>query len=256
MVLVDSAPPNRFAVIERGGRLIVIDNETGRTPPTAAERMEQHDRARGIEPIRPPKLSQVPDISAKARAASGLSARPAPLVGPTPTSRQAKTKTVAVDPVRAKLATTIAEKSRRAWADEQEDRPRPAAHTGTARTARRQDWADDQEDRPRPAAAQTAPARMADRPAPQAGGNRQTIVTGKWWDAKGPRTITLGPKGQAHIRNGFITPFLVLVTAALVLLFVQPLLLLVGAFVMLRFGGKILAPMGASIIDKAVAERE
>lgn len=256
MVLVDSAPPNRFAVIERGGRLIVIDNQTGKIPPTAAERMEEHDRARGIEPIRPPKLSQVPDISAKARAASGLSSRPAPLVAPSPAQRGTKTKAVALDPVRAKIATTIAEKSRQAWANEQEDRPRPAAHTGTARTARRQDWADDQADRPRPAAAQSAPARIADRPPLQSGGNGQTIVTGKWWDAKGPRTITLGPKGQALMRNGFMTPFLVLVTATLVLLFVQPLLLLFGAFVLLRFGGKILAPMGASIIDKAVAARE
>lgn len=255
MALVDRAPPSRFAVIERGGRLVVIDNETGDTPLTAAERMEEHDRARGIEPIRPPKLSQVPDISEKARAASGLSARPAPLVQTALPRRPTKTKTLAMDPVRAKVATTITEKSRRAWADEQEDRPRPAANSAPARTASRQDWADDQADRPRPGA-QSAPARIADRPAPQAGGNRQTIVTGKWWDAKGPRSITLGPKGQAQIRSGFVLPFLVLVAAATVILFIEPLLLLFGAFVLLRFGNRILAPMGASIIDKAVAERE
>src|SRR3546814_5562361 len=51
-------------------------------------------------------------------------------------------------------------------------------------------------DRPAPAA-NPAPARIAGRAAPQAG-DRKTIVTAKWWDAKGPRTIELGAKGQAE----------------------------------------------------------
>eukprot|EP01034_Spumella_vulgaris_P013362 gene13362-17041_t len=43
----------RYSVVERGGRLVVIDTQTGQTPPTAAERMDNHDRALGVEPIRP-----------------------------------------------------------------------------------------------------------------------------------------------------------------------------------------------------------
>ena len=38
--MVDRPPPSRFSVVERGGRLVVIDRETGQTPPTAAERMQ------------------------------------------------------------------------------------------------------------------------------------------------------------------------------------------------------------------------
>ncbi|WP_194954645.1 hypothetical protein, partial [Sphingopyxis solisilvae] len=76
--MVDRPPPSRFSVVERGGRLVVIDRETGQVPPTAAERMEVHDRKLGIEPIRPGRASTAPDMSAGARAESGLSARPAP----------------------------------------------------------------------------------------------------------------------------------------------------------------------------------
>src|SRR3546814_10425355 len=81
-VLVDRPPPSRFSVVERGGRLVVIDRETGRTPPTAAERMDLHDRKKGVEPIRPAKTAAnpgpAPDNSAAARAEQGMSARPAP----------------------------------------------------------------------------------------------------------------------------------------------------------------------------------
>src|SRR3546814_6349966 len=81
-VLVDRPPPSRFSVVERGGRLVVIDRETGRTPPTAAERMDLHDRKTGVEPIRPAKTAAkpgtAPDMSAAGRAESGLSAPPAP----------------------------------------------------------------------------------------------------------------------------------------------------------------------------------
>ena len=77
--MVDRPPPSRFSVVERGGRLVVIDKETGQIPPTAAERMDIHDRKIGVEPIRPAKPSAAPDMSAAARAESGLSARPAPV---------------------------------------------------------------------------------------------------------------------------------------------------------------------------------
>ena len=220
--MADQAPPSRFSVVERGGRLVVIDRETGQTPPTAAERMAEHDRERGIEPIRPAKTSVIPDMSAAARAESGLSARPAPMQKP---ARQPEKS----DGERERLATAIAERTKRPWAQAPNDRPAPTAGPATAR--------------------------IASRPAPQADGARKTIVTGKWWDAKGPRTVELGPKGQAELTGGLMFLFFGVVIAAIVTLFIAPVLLFVGAFLLVRFGDKVLAPIGAGIIDKALAAR-
>ena len=55
-------------------------------------------------------------------------------------------------------------------------------------------------------------------------GAGKTIVTSKWWDAKGPRTIELGPKGQAELTGGFMLLFVGFVIAAIVALFLEPLL--------------------------------
>lgn len=215
--MVDSAPPSRFSVVERGGRLVVIDRETGQTPLTAAQRMEIHDRELGIEPIRPEQRASLPDMSAAARAESGLSARPAPIQSP------------AAIPVPAKprVAAATAEQGKRPWSSAPGDRPALKAN---------------------------APARIPNRPAPPSGA-RKTIVTGKWWDAKGPRTIELGPKGQQVLSGGFLTLFVVAIIAAIVVLFIQPLLLFVGAFLLFRFGNNILGPLGAGIVDKAIAEK-
>ena len=216
--MVDRPPPSRFSVVERGGRLVVIDKETGQTPLSAAERMEIHDRNLGIEPIRPERRANAPDLSAAARAESGLSARPAPNQQP------------AAPPAKPRATAATAEPGKRPWATEPKDRP--ALKSDTAPT----------------------PARIPNRPAAQSGG-RKTIVTGKWWDAKGPRTIELGPKGQQTLSGGFLTLFVVAVIAAIVALFIQPLLLFVGAFLLFRFGSNILGPLGAGIVDKAIAER-
>src|SRR3546814_457647 len=123
----------------------------------------------------------------------------------------------------------------------------------TAYEMRISDWSSDvcSSDLPAPAA---DPARIAGRAAPQAGG-RKTIVTAKWWDAKGPRTIELGAKGQAELTGGFMVPFFGLVIAAIVAAFVEPLILFIGAFVLFRFGSNVLGPIGAGIIDKALAEK-
>ena len=43
--------------------------------------------------------------------------------------------------------------------------------------------------------------------------------------------------------------------AAIVVMFIEPIILFVGAFLLFRFGGNILGPIGAGIVDKAVAER-
>jgi hypothetical protein len=216
--LVDRPPPSRFSVVERGGRLVVIDRETGQTPLSAAERMEIHDRQLGIEPVRPERRANAPDLSAAARAESGLSARPAPIQSP------------AATPTKPRAAAATAERSKRPWATEPKDRP--ALTSDTAPT----------------------PARIPNRPASQSGA-RKTIVTGKWWDAKGPRTIELGPKGQAELTGGFMFLFFAVVIAAIVALFIEPILFFVGGFLLFRFGSNILGPLGAGIVDKAIAEK-
>ena len=221
--MVDRPPPSRFSVVERGGRLVVIDKETGQTPPTAAERMDLHDRNLGVEPIRPAKTSAVPDMSTAARAESGLSARPAP-------AQHATAPTPATDNGRDRVAAAVAERTKQPWKNPQPN-DRPALKSNPE------------------------PARIPNRPAPQAGGTRKTIVTGKWWDAKGPRTIELGEKGQAELTGGFMFLFFGIVIAAIVVGFIEPLLLFAGAFVLFRFGGNFLRQIGAGIIDKALAEK-
>jgi hypothetical protein len=216
--LLDRPPPSRFSVVERGGRLVVIDKETGTTPLSAAERMDLHDRSLGVEPIRPAKPSSAPDMSAAARAESGLSARPAP----------ARQSAAPADGGKTRMAAAIPERNQRPW-KQPDDRPALKAAS--------------------------APAPSAGRPAPAAGGGGKTIVTGKWWDAKGPRTITLGPSGQAELNGGFIALFFIVVVAAIVIGFVSLPLFFVGGFLIMRFGGRILAPFGARIIDKAMAEK-
>ncbi len=232
--MVDRAPPSRFSVVERGGRLVVIDRETGQTPLSAAERMALHDRNLGIETIRPERPSSAPDVSAAARAESGLSARPAPNQPPAAVANAGKPRPAAAKPAPA----------RQPWSQTPGDRPALKADAAPGRMPSR--------------AAPQGGARMTPqggtRMAPQSGA-RKTIVTGKWWDAKGPRTIELGAKGQQTLSGGFVTLFFVLVTAAIVALFVEPLILFVGAFVLFRFGGSILGPIGAALVDKALAER-
>ena len=208
--MVDRPPPSRLSVVERGGRLVVIDRETGRTPPTAAERMDAYDRKMGVEPVRP-----------AARAA----------------------------PVAAEAIPDLAEPA----PAPQREPPRPPSDRMAAAVAemhRRQPWSQAPQER----APQPQPARIAQRPQPQAGG-RKTIVTSKWWDAKGPRTIELGPKGQQVLSSGFLTLFFAALIAAVVALFVEPLLLFVAAFLLFRFGGNILGPIGAGIVDKALNEK-
>ena len=204
---------------------MVIDKETGQTPPTAAERMDVHDRAMGVEPNRPARPSAAPDLSAAARAESGLSARPAPAQQG---ARPASARPAAAEPAKTRMAAKVAEMQNRPWTQAKAERPA--------------------------AKGDPAPARIPERPAPLARG-RKTIVTGKWWDSKGPRTIELGPKGQQTLSGGFVTLFFVALIAAIVVMFIEPIVLFVGAFLLFRFGGNILGPIGAGIVDKAAAER-
>lgn len=205
--MADKPPPSRYSVVERGGRLVVVDRETGQTPPTAAERMAEHDRRMGVEPIRP---------AARAEAAP----RPAAPVVPAP----------------AKI---------------------PQSPASPAGMSRKQPWKDPQQKRPggNPPPARARPPQGAAQPHRSGGAPaRKTIVTGKWWDAKGPRTIELGPGGQQKLMGGFIGLFFAAMVAAIIMLVIAPVILFIAAFLLFRFGGSILGPIGAGIIDKAVAE--
>ena len=208
--MVDRPPPSRFSVVERGGRLVVIDRETGQTPPTAAERMDAHDRRMGVEPVRPAAQAAlhtetILDLAGAAPAQQRAPPRP-------PNDRQA----AAV----------------------------PAMN-------RKQPWGQKAK-----GAGQPQPARIPQRPALQPqGGDRKTIVTAKWWDAKGPRTIELGPNGQTELTGRLMFLFFGVVIAAIVIAFIAPIALFVAAFLIFRFGGNILGPIGAGIVDKALAER-
>lgn len=205
----DRLPPSRYSVIERGGRLVVIDRDTGTVPPTAAERMAEHDRRMGHEPHRPTPRAAAPE-------APRQDIPPAP---PAHVARQTPPPTKA-------MASAVSDMNgKRPWANPAKPGARP--------------------DR----------ARAAQRPARQAAGERKQIVTGKWWDAKGPRTIELGPKGQQVLSGGFVTLFFAAVIAATVLLFISPLVVFAAAFLIFRFGNNILGPIGAGIIDKALAEK-
>ncbi len=206
--MVDRPPPSRFSVVERGGRLVVIDRETGQTPLSAAERMDLHDRKMGVEAIRPTARQTAPD--------------PAPVV-----QKESAPQREPPRPPNDRMAAAVAKMNRK------------------------QPWSQQAK-----ATVQPQPARIPQRPAPQPqAGGRKTIVTAKWWDAKGPRTIELGPKGQQKLSSGFVTLFFALVIAVIVAGFIQPLLLFAGAFVLFRFGGNFLGPIGAGIIDKALAEK-
>ncbi|QCB56587.1 hypothetical protein E5675_20515 [Sphingopyxis sp. PAMC25046] len=190
--MVDRPPPSRFSVVERGGRLVVIDRETGQIPPTAAERMDAHDRRMGVEPLRPAAQAAGPEAILELAKAAPAPQRAA-INRKQPWGRQARGK---------------------------------------------------------------GPARIPQRPQsqPQAS-DRKTIVTAKWWDAKGPRTIELGPNGQSELTGRFMALFFGVVIAAIVIAFIAPLLLFVAAFLLFRFGGNFLGPIGAAIVDKALAEK-
>lgn len=203
--MADKPPPSRYSVVERGGRLVVIDRDTGQIPPTAAERMAEHDRRMGNEPLRP--------------APRAASAAPPPA------------KTIAASPLKTsgRVAAALAEQKRKQPWQDQPQRPRAAA---------------------KPPRAVSPPAAKA-----TTGGGRETIVTGKWWDAKGPRTIELGPRGRQKLTGGFVTLFLIAAMAATMLLLISPVALFVAAFVLFRWGGAIIGSIGAGMVDKALAEK-
>lgn len=213
-------PPQRYRIVERGGRLEVIDMLTGSRPPSAAERMAAHDAAHGHAALRYDRLTEANDVAAKA---------PPQPTKPAPTARQAAP--APSDPIRAALA-----KRNNPWGDKNErTRPQLAAQSVAEAEAR-----------PRPG----GPSGRA-APAPQRAG-KNSIVTGKWWDAKGPRTITLGERGRSKLSSSIMTLLAIAVAIFIVLAIIQPALLLVVGFMLFRFGGTFIGPIGARILDEAI----
>lgn len=196
---------------------MVIDRTTGQTPLSAAERMDQHDRAMGVEPIRPER-----------------SRAPVPSSAPAPRAETRPAPPSAGDRGSASMAAAVAVRNKRPWSNAPTNRDRPP---------------------PAPTAA-PAPARINERPAPRRGGARKAIVTAKWWDSKGPRTIELGPKGQSALGGGFVAIVIGALIAAVVLLMIEPVIFFITGFLLFRFGSGVLGPIGAGIVDKALAERD
>lgn len=204
--MVDRPPPSRFSVVERGGRLVVIDRASGTTPPTAAERMAEHDRRMGNEPALPAPPQAVTETRVVPKS-------------------QAERES---DEAKRRSAAPLAGRERQPWGDARRPEPEPSP----------------------------APARIAARAQPASGGARKRIVTAKWWDAKGPRTIELGPNGQAELSGGFLAFLFMTVAVAIVVGFLSLPLLFIGGFLLLRFAGKLIGPVGASLVDKALAARD
>lgn len=215
-------PPQRYRIVERGGRLEVIDLVTGARPPSAAERMAAHDAAHGHKALSYDRLIESEKDDQASAAAPSV-----PVPGP-----------VAQRPAAPANATRDALAQRNSpWHNKGgATRPQLAAQSN--------------------AEAQARPGPMAKmqqaRAAPRAGKGRQTIVTGKWWDSKGPRTISLGDAGRAKLSNGFVTGLVIGFFVLVALLIIQPVLLLVAGFVLFRFGSMVLAPLGSRIIDDAI----
>jgi hypothetical protein len=216
--LVDRPPPQRFRIVERGGRLEVIDSETGARPASAAERMAAHDAAHGHAALRYDRLAET-DLKS-------VSATPPPL--PTPAL-------IPTDAIRAAIA-----KRANPWSGNNGGRAQLGAQSQSEAQAR-----------PSPGDNQASA-----RPAPQSHASRdkgrRPMVTGKWWDSKGPRTLDLGEAGRAKLSEGFITAAVVAFFAIIAMVVVQPALLLVAAFALFRFGGAIIGPIGARLIDAAI----
>jgi hypothetical protein len=216
--LVDRPPPQRFRIVERGGRLEVIDSETGARPASAAERMAAHDAAHGHAALRYDRLAETD--------AAPVAAPPPPPPAPAP---------IPTDAIRAAIA-----KRANPWSGNNGGRAQLGAQSQSEAQAR-----------PSPGGNQASA-----RPAPLARRSRdeghQPMVTGKWWDSKGPRTVDLGQAGRAKLSEGFITATVIAFFAIIAMVVVQPALLLVAAFALFRFGGTIIGPLGAWLIDAAI----
>ncbi|MBA4748471.1 MAG: hypothetical protein H2056_07135 [Sphingopyxis sp.] len=221
-------PPPRYRIVERQGRLEVIDSETGGRPPTAAERMAAHDAAHGHAALRYDRLAET----------AAASEAPVPSAPPVSQSDRAPEPAARPAPTNA-IRAAIAQRAN-PWGDgnggrvglgaqsqsEAQARPGPGANQGTARRTLRSRIPRDE--------------------------NRMPMVTSKWWDSKGPRTLDLGEAGRAKLSGGFVTAAIVAFFALIAMAIAQPALILVAGFALFRFGGTIIGPIGARLIDEAI----
>lgn len=207
--MVDRPPPQRYRVVERGGRLEVIDTATGERPQSAAERMAAHDAAHGHAALRFDRAEELLLSAAK------QVEKPAP----------PSTNPIPTDPIRARLEAT----------------PGPWQAKGEARPPKAK-----QQSRPEPRRTGTSmgTGQSSDKATP--------FVTGKWWDSKGPRAVTLNDAGRKKLANGAMSIVMVGFFIAVMMLFIQPVLLLITAFALFRFGGTFIGPIGAGLIDAAI----
>lgn len=210
--MVDRPPPQRYRVIERNGRLEVFDSETGGRPQSAAERMALQDAANGYTTQSFHRFDAIEDF-----------------IPPTATVAEIAARTAPTDGLRAALA--------------QQPKSRTPVHASRPQLGAQSDA----EAQARPGL-DGAKARLG--PAPR--DKQQPMVTGKWWDARGPRTLNLGAAGRQRLTTGFATALVVSFFIAMVLLIIQPVLLMAAGFLMFRFGAKIFAPLGARLIDEAI----
>lgn len=213
----DGLPSPRYRIVERGGRLEVIDSETGGRPATAAERMAAHDAAHGHAALRFDRLADMDEPAA---------APPEPSLPPEPAARPVPT-----DAIRAAIAQRVNPWGGRAQLgaqsqSEERARPSPGVDQGSA------------------------------RPGPHARARRdkgrQPVNTSKWWDSKGPRTLDLGQAGRARLSSSLMTAFVISIFVMVAVFVIQPVLLLVAGFALFRFGGTIIGPIGARLIDEAI----
>lgn len=230
--MADRPPPHRYRIIERGGRLEVLDTATGERPQSAAERMAAHDAAQGHAALRYDRMKDAAELAS--------TSAPGPMA--TALHSGAGAQRPPSDPIRVALA----ERSK-PWSQSSASRPQLGVQSASEAQAR-----------PNPGSGSPATPQRAAPAAEPVRGNTgrdvksQTLVTGRWWDARGPRTLTLGQRGRARLTSGFMTALAVAAIIAIALLVVQPVLLLVAGFILFRFGSAILAPIGARLIDEAL----
>lgn len=180
--------------------------------------MAAHDAAHGHAALRYDRLAET-------EAAAEEGPPPPPVPAPAPT-----------DAIRAAIA-----KRANPWSGSNGDRAQLGAQSQSEAQAR-----------PSPGANQKV-ARHPPRPAgARANGKRQPIVTGKWWDSKGPRVVDLGAAGRAKLSSAVITTLVIGFFVMIAMIVIQPALLLVAAFALFRFGGSFIGPIGARLIDDAI----
>ncbi len=236
--MADKLPPSRYRIVERDGRLVVIDTETGSAPPTAAERMAAHDQKLGF-------AEEARDQLADAVKDAALATGPAPATPAPPNPWAQAADTIGPDPRSA-----------------QPPQPRPVDRPAAANA-----------DKAKASRASQRPAGMPSRPAPSGGqsgraapapgrargelrsGGAQPLTTAAWWDAKGPRSIVLTPAGAAKLRAAFTQIFVIALVIFGVALVVAPLLVVAAVFLFTRFGRGVVARFGAQAIDTALREK-